>query len=121
MSIPLPIMKTIALDKTAAGGGSFSPVGTENPYLIPPKGITQVVLSWAAGHDITIIWGPNGATTTGSYSIKTITGQTGMQTAIVEIVKKTDVGAFWVTTPNLPAVDIGKPVGLRMTTWPLDE
>lgn len=120
MTTPIPEMRNLALEKTTSGSGSFAAVGGTNPYIIPPKGITQATLTWHAGHDLTVVWGPNGAVTSGSYSIKTFDGKVGVQTVMVEIVKKSDVGAFWITTSNLPSVDIGKPVGLRMITFPLD-
>ena len=120
MTNQLPEMRNIVLEKTTSGSGSFAPVGTTNPYQLPPKGITQVAITWYAGHDLTVVWGPNGAVTTGSYSIKTFAGKTGAQTAMVEIVKKSNAGAFWITTSNLSSGDVGKPVGLRMITFPLD-
>ena len=121
MTNQLPEMRNIVLEKTTSGSGSFFRTGTTNPYLIPSKGITQVVISWHAGHDLTVVWGPNGAVTAGSYSIKTFEGKTGAQTAVVEIVKKSDLGAFWITTSNLPSADVGKPVGVRMITFPLTD
>lgn len=121
MTNQLPEMRNIVLEKTTSGSGSFAPVGSTNPYLIPSKGITQVVISWHARHDLIVVWGPNGATTTGSYSIKTFEGKAGAQTAVVEIVKKSDLGAFWITTSNLSSGDVGKSVGVRMITFPLTD